>query len=112
MSPYDDSLSHFVTIFTPIMQTLSKILGIEGKTSHGWESGPLQNKKTLEVEFQQGSLNGDRGRNRTYDQLIKSQLLYQLSYAAIKKRGNIVLSLPRAKQFHWKNWLFESSNLK
>ena len=45
----------------------------------------IQKKKTLEVVYQQGSPHGDRGRNRTYDQLIKSQLLYQLSYAAIKK---------------------------
>src|SRR5258708_12620955 len=31
--------------------------------------------------------NGGRSRARTYDPLIKSQLLYQLSYAPIARRG-------------------------
>ncbi len=40
------------------------------KTSPGWEIDP-----------QTDDLVGERGRNRTYNLLIKSQLLCQLSYA-------------------------------
>ncbi len=38
-------------------------------------------------------LDGERGRNRTFNLLIKSQLLCQLSYAPLLFRGDDVLGL-------------------
>jgi hypothetical protein len=37
---------------------------------------------------------GERGRNRTYNLLIKSQLLYQLSYAPTKGAFSLALHPP------------------
>jgi hypothetical protein len=42
-------------------------------------------------------LNGERGRNRTYNLLIKSQLLCQLSYAPAKGFLKLARLSPRQK---------------
>ena len=58
----------------------------EGSTSVGREESPLirlGNKKALKIEGLKCLSDGDPGEARTLDPLIKSQLLYQLSYGVM-----------------------------
>ena len=60
----------------------------------GWQSKPVlgqafRNPFWPEFGVEPLLLSGERGRNRTYNLLIKSQLLCQLSYAPTSGKGTV-----------------------
>ena len=64
----------------------------------------MQNEKGVIIDAL--SNNGEPDRDRTCDPLIKSQLLYQLSYRPVKRRELYVAEMKcqaqsKARTFHW-----------